>query len=566
MSQRAGHGANKASRQCWECVKRRLVCDFTLPHCRKCTKNGKECPGYGEQKPVQWVQVGKVTSRRRRKESPSTAQLNAKIRTQSSSPGAASLADDSAENSEYIRKLADEFDNVIFKYRLDANVQKVFSNTSRRAIEKALAGRKRGRIINSPGAAVDPLDRLALALKVMDMEKLPAYELRSETSEVVESIEYFNMRILPQIKTADELVPNPHLTIFPVAALHLLPPEIHHTVVCLSLAHYTFSLPPAESRVMAATSTTKILHHRGAALREISHRLTTQKPTDTTMVSVCMLMCCELQQTGIVKWRQHADGLMRLVQMQGGLMNVYYTGLHLRPTITIFVYVVIFANCCTPASDQMLLNPFMNEHIVNIETMYNEIFPYCLTPPDLFKEIVRIHYLRHEASLALQTGKDTTDILASAHEILARICEFSAKDWAQPGPNYDDWLTIGEVYRSAVAVYCIMAFQALDIFPKSAEMDAELSVYADSLLVRLEVAVKVPRLQKYLAFGLLVAGVEAGYRSEAVRAWIERALLDLSIKAGAYCPLRMSTTLRKYWDRGEIGWEACFTTAEGFMF
>lgn len=190
MSQRAGHGADKASRQCWECVKRRLVCDFTLPHCRKCTKNGKECPGYGDQKPVQWVQIGKVTSRRRRKESPSTAQLNAKIRTQSRSPRASSVADKSVENSEYIRKLADEFDNVIFKYRLDGNVQEVFSNTSRRAIEKALAGHKRSRNVKPPGAPVDPLDRLALALKVMNMERIPAYELRSETNEVVESIEY----------------------------------------------------------------------------------------------------------------------------------------------------------------------------------------------------------------------------------------------------------------------------------------------------------------------------------------------------------------------------------------
>lgn len=107
-----------------------------------------------------------------------------------------------------------------------------------------------------------------------------------------------NMRILPQIKTMDELVPNPHLMIFPVAALHLLPPAVHHTVVCMALTHYTYSLPPSEARAMAATSNTKILHHRGAALREISHRLTTQKkPTDSTMVSVCMLMCCEVRCT-----------------------------------------------------------------------------------------------------------------------------------------------------------------------------------------------------------------------------------------------------------------------------
>ncbi|CAI6308939.1 unnamed protein product [Periconia digitata] len=571
MSPPPGHrAANKASRQCWECVKRRLVCDFTLPHCRKCISKGRECPGYGEQRPVQWVAVGKVTSRRRRKESPSTAQLNHQIRSQSclqADPAADGDASSHAEQSEYISKLADEFDNVVFKYRLDGNVQEVFSKTNRRAVEKAIEGCKRVKPTSTPYGTKGPLERLTLALQIMNLDSVPAYELRSETSEVVQSVEYFNMRVLPQLKTADELVPNPHLIIFPVAALHLLPPAVHHTVVCLTLSHYTFSLPPAESRAVAATSTTKILHHRGSALREISRRLTTQKsPADSTVVSVCMLMCCELQQTGISMWRQHADGLLRLLQMQGGLMNVYYTGLHLRPCITIFIYVVIFANCCTPAYDQMVLNPSKEEHLVNVKTMYEEIFPYCLTPPSLFEEMIRIHYLRHETSLAIKNGHEIEGFSATAHEILTRINEFSVKDWAQPGPNYDDWLTIGEVYRSAMAVYCIMAAQALDILPKSTAMNAELSDHADNLLVQLEVAIKVDRLQKHLAFGLLVAGVEAGYRSEAVRSWIERSLQQLSYKIGAHCPMRMGSSLRRYWRKEDVSWESCFTEANAFLF
>lgn len=214
----------------------------------------------------------------------------------------------------------------------------------------------------------------------------------------------------------------------------------------------------------------------------------------------------------------------------------------------------------------MLLNQSLDEHLVNIETLYNEIFPYCLVPPALFRETIRVSYLRNEAFLALQKGEDMQAITMSAHEILDRVNEFSAKDWAQPGVNNLDWLCIGEIHRSAVAVYCIMAFQSLGVFPKSADMDNELSAHADSLLLQLETAVKVPKLQKYLAFGLLVAGVEAGYRSEAVHAWLERSLLDLSIQVGAYCPLRMSDMLRTYWNKGEPGWEACFTRASGFMF
>ncbi|KAF4199804.1 hypothetical protein CNMCM8927_004685 [Aspergillus lentulus] len=50
-------------RQCWECHRRRLVCDFSLPGCRKCYTAGVECPGYDDKKPLKWVTTGEVTSR-----------------------------------------------------------------------------------------------------------------------------------------------------------------------------------------------------------------------------------------------------------------------------------------------------------------------------------------------------------------------------------------------------------------------------------------------------------------------------------------------------------------------
>lgn len=52
-------------RQCWECLRRRLVCDFTQPSCKKCIRAGVECPGYDEKKPLKWLEPGKVASKRR---------------------------------------------------------------------------------------------------------------------------------------------------------------------------------------------------------------------------------------------------------------------------------------------------------------------------------------------------------------------------------------------------------------------------------------------------------------------------------------------------------------------
>ncbi|CAG7556482.1 unnamed protein product [Fusarium equiseti] len=47
---------------CWECSKRRLVCDLGTPKCRKCGVRGVDCPGY-QHKPLQWMRPGQTRSK-----------------------------------------------------------------------------------------------------------------------------------------------------------------------------------------------------------------------------------------------------------------------------------------------------------------------------------------------------------------------------------------------------------------------------------------------------------------------------------------------------------------------
>lgn len=53
--------------QCWECRRRRLVCDGTQPVCTKCRTARIVCPGYADKKPLTWLAPGQVMSRARRK-------------------------------------------------------------------------------------------------------------------------------------------------------------------------------------------------------------------------------------------------------------------------------------------------------------------------------------------------------------------------------------------------------------------------------------------------------------------------------------------------------------------
>ncbi len=53
------------SSQCWECRRRRLVCDGTQPVCTKCRAARIVCPGYADKKPLTWLAPGQVLSRAR---------------------------------------------------------------------------------------------------------------------------------------------------------------------------------------------------------------------------------------------------------------------------------------------------------------------------------------------------------------------------------------------------------------------------------------------------------------------------------------------------------------------
>ncbi|KAL0932727.1 C6 zinc finger domain protein [Colletotrichum truncatum] len=64
------HGGN-GRRQCWECQRRRVVCDAARPVCGKCKATGVVCPGYEDKKPLTWLTPGKVKTRTWKRKKPS---------------------------------------------------------------------------------------------------------------------------------------------------------------------------------------------------------------------------------------------------------------------------------------------------------------------------------------------------------------------------------------------------------------------------------------------------------------------------------------------------------------
>lgn len=114
-----------------------------------------------------------------------------------------------------------------------------------------------------------------------------------------------NGRIHQDAVKDGELAPNPALTLFPLHALHLLPPTIHHILVCLTLNHFINSLPDGSSREIASVQQAKVYRHRGAAIRSLSHYVGQDhtKCLDLTIASVLMFLTVEVSNATFSSWR-----------------------------------------------------------------------------------------------------------------------------------------------------------------------------------------------------------------------------------------------------------------------
>jgi hypothetical protein len=105
-----------------------------------------------------------------------------------------------------------------------------------------------------------------------------------------------NVRVLPTMKSSVELAPNPAMIQFPLAALHVLPPAVHHTLVCLSLNHFVHTLPIGANKNVAVTTRSKIYQHRGAAIRSLSQYVGKDKTrsSDLSISSILVFLAMEV--------------------------------------------------------------------------------------------------------------------------------------------------------------------------------------------------------------------------------------------------------------------------------
>ncbi|KAJ4299653.1 hypothetical protein N0V90_004899 [Kalmusia sp. IMI 367209] len=344
------------------------------------------------------------------------------------------------ESSETLRHI---YQKAWAKVRCLEDVDQILELDNRDRIKEIVSKGLRDEAAKMLKLEKDPLKGLRRVLRYMHMENLPTYHLQSETCEVVQAIQYFNVRVIPEVEGPDvALVANPQIMMFPMSALHLLTPATHSSFVCIALNHYVLKLPPGASERALIANGPKIWQYRGEAIRELSRRVADKKTMYSlaTITSVVVFLTNELQAQTLPNWRTHIDVLLRIIKIHGGLMKMYRSAYYMHPTVVLFYLVVISSNCTSPAHDQVVIAPTVHEELENITELYQELFPYCLCPPPVFHHIVRVSHLRREASQRLIEGGDITDLTLKAAELLSQIEAFGVRDWAQPGADFDDRL------------------------------------------------------------------------------------------------------------------------------
>ena len=259
-------------RKCWECRRRRLVCDLARPGCARCQSAGKSCPGYRLDKPLKWMQPPQeIRSRHAPRRQLEFA--------------CSSGSTDSQEPD------------------LDPHAPSTTSTTEGSVVP--LEGPDDGICQGSTERAIFILDPCAL-------------KIQQELGEVFESVEYCRypppdlvfvviFTVLGNTIVCPDLVAtgkggqaNPFF--LPTCIVSMLPRSAVLTLVSAAIGHRLLrSYAPPTSAPDRSALITKLHHHRGESIRALTADLAEQDKqlSDSTLAAVLALLLTEVGHSSI---------------------------------------------------------------------------------------------------------------------------------------------------------------------------------------------------------------------------------------------------------------------------
>uniref|UniRef100_A0A8H7NPU0 Zn(2)-C6 fungal-type domain-containing protein n=1 Tax=Bionectria ochroleuca TaxID=29856 RepID=A0A8H7NPU0_BIOOC len=401
-------------RSCWQCAKRRLVCDLGKPGCKKCATHGVECPGY-ETKPLQWMQPGQTRSKGARK----------------------------TERLRFSRKPA-----------IQAAKDKSTTLDTGRTTPKCLL----------PPKYSNREEALIVYPMVTD---------KSAFSLLIQALNYHNINISPDLVATGDRSPD-NLFIVAAGFVSVIPPVIAEVIICTALGHRMVQCVQgfeADRNAMAV----KLRRHRGAAISAVASGLSHQEAQwhDRTLISVVLLLLSEIQHSLSPNWWQHLDGAYALIDMRGGLPYLIRSMPRQRHLFRYFFHIDVFGATTAPCVDVRRVQQQLSV-VGHLKTLYGDgLLTSTPCPPELVSCIIFTNYLRsQQRSLTSSSLSDSFISLEDSYHPLQQILAFDPQVWASSlslhkfqGFDPEDrhkhlppswnWTRIGRIYQSAVALYCV---------------------------------------------------------------------------------------------------------------
>ncbi|KAK0671461.1 putative C6 zinc finger domain protein [Cercophora samala] len=493
---------------CWECRRRRVVCDGQQPVCTKCRTAGIVCPGYADKKPLQWLAPGQVMSRPKRRK------------------GQAWLPPPQRQASCISPK------------------------------------RQTG------GGYVSPPE----SQKGGDSSGAPPITPapRPEMFDIIEAMLYYNARIYPDLQS-HQLGPSqfvfPMLTVedIPLSILHtLVSVTINHRIMQMS------DCCPEIDLVKPILP--RFYHHRGIAIRAINELLDMEETRRglEAVVSVYAFLFAFLQQSMTPSWRTHVDGFMTLLEFHGGFLEIIDRCDQMRPSLVGLMITAVLANTTSPPDNQFQIADTPTTLRLTKDYYTEVYFPPMSCPTPLFVNLITINELRAAGAREPSHHPQTTN--QTALDLLAQIDRFSPEDWASNlgsssvFAKRDEFLVIGRLFHASVALYCILSLLSTGALTPTHEVEVLRARYARVLFSILETGMATPRARKRMTWPLIVAGVEAAGAGADVQRYIGRCLVDMARDQGISPPLVAKRLLERFWVRGgEKRWDDCWDGAYAFV-
>ncbi|KAI0018872.1 hypothetical protein F4780DRAFT_780918 [Xylariomycetidae sp. FL0641] len=564
---------------CWECLRRRLVCDGTRPACQRCRAAAIVCPGFEDRQPLRWVRPGQVSAaargrgRKKKKKEEEPAGGGG-----GSGGGSGGNGSGGAGCSSSIQPVA------------------------------------------AAGAASDALDTFGPAQERM-LDALLRFELWDENRSAIQASYYYSVEMYESASPLRRLLPAARVALPAPAPYRVLPKPLRCLFVSLAMAHHLLSSSSSsssqvkeEKAAVVRAAWALVRTWNGRALRSLNELLASVEAvqiSDQAITSVYILMYTDMQQFPSTTWRTHFGALAQMVALRGGLAALWRAAPHMRYLLLGVVFTEVFGNATSPAADQLARFTRPPTRRLFFRACYADgVFPVymgSLCPPPLLFLVVEVSALRARAVRAVRDVDDSPPAGGreeeeedehEAADLLRQALAFSPEDLASSRVGADDdageadgfrerWELLGRIYQSAVVLYCALALGDLGLFPspsssssskasssslstRPSSADATTTTtpdlaatrrrHYDRLLLDLKTALRDRRLRSPCAWPLVVAGVRARAGSPFERAFVEDSLDALARGLGSRAPWLARQVLRAFWEAPgrDVGWEACF--------